>query len=88
MRMIPDTSLASRVITVPTIQYGGYFLLTSLMNKRCPRDDYLAWAVACLFGYFWFGARGVGGQTGTMNHFSAKRTDQESARIMATIAGN
>ena len=33
MRMIPDTSLASRVITVPTIQYGGYFLLTSLMNK-------------------------------------------------------
>ncbi len=22
------------LITVPTIQYGGYFLLTSLMNQR------------------------------------------------------
>jgi len=35
------------LITVPTIQYGGYFLLTSLMNKgsgyrrtRCARISF------------------------------------------------
>ncbi len=27
------------LITVPTIQYGGYFLLTSLMNKRSRYTD-------------------------------------------------
>lgn len=33
--MTRDTRLMSGIIliTVPTIQYGGYFLLTSLMNK-------------------------------------------------------
>jgi len=33
--MTPDSRLMSGIIliTVPTIQYGGYFLLTSLMSK-------------------------------------------------------
>ena len=30
------------LITVPTIQYGGYFLLTSLMNKTAD-----IWTIPC-----------------------------------------